>query len=307
MGQASALNLPFHLLRSMRPRQWLKNLLLFAGIIFSHNYGHFDLLGRAVAGFSLFCLLSGSVYILNDLQDVEADRLHPVKRKRPIASGAVSPGLARSFAMIGALVALGGGFCLSVAFGVVALLYFLLTLSYSFYFKHVAIVDILLLALGFVLRSVAGVFVIRVPDGPFVPLTPWFIVCVLFLALFIAICKRRSELVNLGEAGECRNVLADYNAAFLDQIINISAGMAIISYALYLVTVTSVKNDPSGNRGLLMLSSLPFVIFGVFRYLLLVYKRNEGEAPDKIIFKDRALALNVFIWLVIMIFLHKPS
>jgi 4-hydroxybenzoate polyprenyltransferase len=202
-------------------------------------------------------------------------------------------------------VALVCGFLLSPAFGAVALLYFLLTLSYSFYLKHVAIVDILLLALGFVVRSVAGVFIIQVPGGPVVQLTPWFIVCVLFLALFIAICKRRSELVNLGEAGECRNVLADYNVAFLDQIINISAGMAIISYALYLVTV--VQYDPSGNRGLLMLSTLPFVIFGVFRYLLLVYKQNEGEAPDKLLFKDRALAVNVLIWLIIMILLHKPS
>jgi 4-hydroxybenzoate polyprenyltransferase len=305
MAQVSTLNVLLALLRSMRPRQWLKNLLLFAGIIFSHNYSHLDLLGRSVAGFILFCLLSGSVYILNDLQDVEADRLHPVKRRRPIASGTVNPALARWFAVVGVLVALACGFFLSLAFGVVALLYFLSTLSYSFYFKHVAIVDILLLALGFVLRSVAGVFIIRVIDGPFVPLTPWFIVCVLFLALFIAICKRRSELVNLGEAGECRNVLADYNVAFLDQIINISAGMAIISYSLYLVT--TVKNDPSGNHGLLMLSTLPFVIFGMFRYLLLVYKRNEGEAPDKIIFKDRALAINVLIWLVFMIFLHKPN
>ncbi len=289
----------------MRPRQWLKNLLVFAGIIFSHNYGRLDLLERSVVGFALFCLLSGSVYILNDLQDIELDRLHPVKRKRPIASGAVNPTLALWFAVAGVLVALSCGFFLSFTFGVVALLYFLLTLSYSFYFKHVAIIDILLLALGFVLRSVAGVFIIRVTDGPSVPLTPWFIVCVMFLALFVAICKRRSELVNLGEAGECRNVLADYNLAFLDQIINISAGMAVISYSLYLVTTE--KNDLSGNRGLLMLSTLPFVIFGVFRYLLLVYKRNEGEAPDKIIFKDRALAINVFIWLVIMIFLHKPS
>ncbi len=305
MAQASVFPVLLSLLRSMRPRQWVKNLLLFAGIVFSHNFSHWDLLGRSVAGFILFCLLSGSVYILNDLQDIEADRLHPVKRKRPIASGSVGPALARWFALVGVGVALVCGFLLSPAFGAVALLYFLLTLSYSFYLKHVAIVDILLLALGFVVRSVAGVFIIQVPGGPVVQLTPWFIVCVLFLALFIAICKRRSELVNLGEAGECRNVLADYNVAFLDQIINISAGMAIISYALYLVTV--VQYDPSGNRGLLMLSTLPFVIFGVFRYLLLVYKQNEGEAPDKLLFKDRALAVNVLIWLIIMILLHKPS
>jgi 4-hydroxybenzoate polyprenyltransferase len=274
MAQASVFPVLLSLLRSMRPRQWVKNLLLFAGIVFSHNFSHWDLLGRSVAGFILFCLLSGSVYILNDLQDIEADRLHPVKRKRPIASGSVGPALARWFALVGVGGALVCGFLLSPAFGAVALLYFLLTLSYSFYLKHVAIVDILLLALGFVVRSVAGVVIIQVPCWPVVQLTPWFIVCVLFLALFIAICKRRSELVNLEKRASAAMCWPITTWLFSTRLSTFPP-YGDHSYALYLVTV--VQYDPSGNRGLLMLSTLPFVIFGVFRYLFLVYKQNEGK------------------------------
>jgi 4-hydroxybenzoate polyprenyltransferase len=286
----------------MRPRQWLKNLLLFAGIIFSHNCGNGTLALRAFAGFCLFCLLSGAVYILNDLQDTEADRLHPRKKNRPLAARLVKRRTAFYWAMILTAIGLGFSFLLSASFGLAAMAYYVLTLLYSHIFKHVAIVDVILLASGFVLRAIAGVVVIRVSNGPAVPMTPWFVICILFLALFVAICKRRHELTSMEEAANHRRVLEEYSPAFLDQMISVSSSATIISYALYLVA------GPHGGvfeptQDLRLLSTLPFVIYGVFRYLYLVYKRGEGGEPETLILKDKPFLANVLFWLVLMVYL----
>lgn len=298
--------LPLSLLRSMRPVQWIKNLLLFAGIVFSHNLGDPSLILRAICGFALFCLISGAIYIFNDLVDIENDRRHPTKKNRPLAAGDISPAAAIALALVSTCIGLGGSFYISILFGTTALLYFILTMLYTLYFKHIALTDVILLALGFVLRAIGGVFVLQTPDGPIVPMTPWFIICVFFLSLFIAVCKRRHELVELEGAKEHRAVLGQYNSAFLDQIISISAGSTIISYALYLVAELQ-KNGDGTPQSQLIIATLPFVIYGVFRYLLLVFKGREGGEPDKLILKDKPLLLNAVAWLIIMIVLHKPS
>ncbi len=301
MESATRPGLFFALLRSMRPQQWIKNLLLFAGIIFSRNLADGEMRLRALAGFALFCLISGCIYIINDLADIESDRLHPTKKNRPLAAGILDPRTALIFAVFAVSSALGFSFLLSVKFGLTALAYFIITVLYSHIFKHVVFIDVILLSLGFVLRAIAGVMVISTGETP-VPMTPWFIMCVLFLALFISICKRRHELLSLDEASSHRRMLADLNPDLLNQMISISAAATIITYALYLVAETS----PNGNgpHGLKMISSLPFVIYGIFRYLYLVFKCQDGGEPDKLIVRDKPLLLNTLLWLLIMIFLY---
>jgi 4-hydroxybenzoate polyprenyltransferase len=289
-------------LRAMRPHQWIKNLLLFAGILFSRHFTEWNLLLRAFAGFGLFCLLAGSIYILNDLRDVENDRLHPRKKLRPLAARLISPAQGLVFAL---LVAAGGlvlSFLLSPAFGWTALLYFVITILYSEFFKHVVILDTVLVAAGFVLRAVAGVFVIRVPGGPGIPMTPWFVICVFFLALFIAICKRRHELLNIRNASEHRQVLDQYTPAFLDQMIAVSTSAAIFSYTLYLIRAYGGDSD---EKALKMTLTLPFVIYGIFRYLHLVYRCDEGGEPETLVLKDKPLLLNTLLWLVLLMLLQR--
>lgn len=292
-----------YLLQLMRPRQWTKNFLLFSGIVFAQQWDKPDLLMRAFFGFVIFCGLSGAIYIFNDLVDVEADRLHPRKKSRPLAARLVKRRIAFSWAMALSIGGLVAAFLLppsSPSFGFTALAYFTLTILYSHIFKHVAIIDVILLAAGFVLRAIAGVVVIQVEGGPYVPMTPWFVVCVLFLALFVAICKRRHELMFVEEASSHRKVLEEYSPAFLDQMISVSTSATVISYALYLIA------GPHGAYGepvqdLRLLATLPFVIYGVFRYLYLVYKRGEGGEPETLVLKDKPFLVNVMAWLITMI------
>ncbi|MBN1867669.1 decaprenyl-phosphate phosphoribosyltransferase [Candidatus Sumerlaeota bacterium] len=301
----------YRLVRSMRPVQWTKNLLVFAGLLFSANYGNPGLALRAVAGFALFCLVSGTIYIFNDLVDLEADRVHPRKRSRPLAAGLVSPRLALASAVVIAAASLTASFALSAPFGQTILAYFLVTILYSHAFKHVAILDVILLALGFVLRAIAGVVVIRVEGGPLVPMTPWFVVCVFFAALFIAICKRRQELTSINDAVNHRRVLEEYSEAFLDQMISVATGTTVLSYAMWLIAGmhgdagTGAAGLAASNANLTMISTLPFVIYGIFRYLYLVYQKSEGGEPERLILKDKPLLLTVVAWLVIVVWLQK--
>jgi 4-hydroxybenzoate polyprenyltransferase len=289
-------------LRAMRPHQWIKNLLLFAGILFSRHFTEWNLLLRAFAGFALFCLMAGSIYILNDLRDVENDRLHPRKKLRPLAARLISPVQALVFALLVAACGLVLSFLLSPAFGWTALLYFVTTMLYSEFFKGVVILDTVLVAAGFVLRAVAGVFVIRIPSGPEIPMTPWFVICVFFLALFIAICKRRHELIHVQNAPNHRQVLDQYTPAFLDQMIAVSTSAAIFSYTLYLIRVYGGDSD---EKALKVTLTLPFVIYGMFRYLYLVYRCDEGGEPETLVLKDKPLLLNTLLWLVLLMVLQR--
>ena len=275
------------LLVSLRPKQWTKNLLLFAGLLFTLNLPHTAAQYRnAALGFLLFSLLSGVVYLVNDLADRESDRRHPRKRRRPIAAGELSVPLAVTAAVVIGCVSLAASFELSIRFGFIALLYLLLTFSYTFRFKHVVLLDVLLLAAGFVLRAIAGAVVIGVS------ISSWLILCTLMLALFLGLSKRRAELLSTQQAGTVgtRPILDEYSPAMLDQMIVIVTSACLMSYALYTV------NSPAAHTHHYLMATIPFVIYGIFRYLYLMHRRSLGESPDSVLLEDRPMLINVLLW-----------
>ena len=275
------------LLVSLRPKQWTKNLLLFAGLLFTLDEHHTALQYRnAALGFLLFSLLSSVVYLVNDLADRESDRRHPKKSRRPIASGELSPPLAMTAASVLGLISLGASFALGVRFGGVALIYFLLTLSYTFRFKHVVLLDVLVLAAGFVLRAMAGAIVIGVS------ISSWLILCTLMLALFLGLSKRRAELISTQQSGTAgtRRILEEYSPAMLDQMIVIVTSACLMSYALYTV------NSPAAKSHHYLMATIPFVIYGIFRYLYLMHRHSLGESPDAVLVEDRPMLINILLW-----------
>ncbi len=275
------------LLVSLRPKQWVKNLLLFAGLLFTldqhHTARQFADVGLA---FVLFSALSSVVYLINDLADRESDRRHPKKRRRPIASGELSPALALSAAAVLGVVGLIGAFALGAKFGTIALLYFVVTLGYTFRFKHIVILDVLVLAAGFVFRAVAGAFVINVG------ISPWLILCTLMLALFLGLSKRRAELISVQLSGipGTRRILEEYSPALLDQMIVIVTSVSLMSYSLYTV------NSPMALTHHFLMLTIPFVIYGIFRYLYLMHRHSLGESPDAVLVEDRPMLINVLLW-----------
>jgi 4-hydroxybenzoate polyprenyltransferase len=276
------------LLRSMRPKQWIKNCFLFAGLIFTLDHRHppMDLL-LVLAGFALFSLLSSSVYLFNDIVDRAQDRLHPAKCHRPIAAGQVPPVFAAWCAVALALGSLAGSLALNRDFGLVACLYFLITLAYSFRLKHVVIVDVLTLASGFVLRAVAGALVIAVR------ISPWLLLCTTLFALFLGLAKRRHELVLLaGDAGRHRKILDEYSIEMLDQMITIVTSSTLMAYSLY----TFSSETGRGHRS--MMITIPFVIYGIFRYLYIVQKKGGGGSPATDLLEDAPLFVNLVLWVL---------
>ncbi len=283
-----------NMIRLLRPRQWTKNLLLFAGVIFSNHFHEVDRLFKAAIGFVIFCLLSSIIYIVNDVRDAEIDRVHPLKCKRPIAAGQVSKSAALAVGgLLGVIAGLLMFTTMEMRFIAIAIAYLLLMIAYSLRLKHVVILDLMIVSIGFVIRAVAGVFAIEHP-GETILITPWFVTCIMFLALFVVICKRRHEIVLLSdEAIAHRPVLEHYSPIFLDQMINVATTATVISYALY-VTI-GVADQPDAGY---MVLTLPFVLYGIFRYLYLVYKKDEGGAPETLLFQDLSLLVAVILWLV---------
>lgn len=277
------------LIQSLRPKQWTKNLLLFAGLLFSISLFQKELLFRATLGFVIFCLLSSGEYLINDILDLKKDRAHPVKRKRPIASGKVTI----STAIITAFIFIVGGLIFSFSivtnFGWVAFIYVFMILAYSLFLKHIVILDVLIVALGFVLRAIAGAVIIQVT------ISSWLLVCTIFLALFLGLNKRRHELVLLGkDAVNHRKILDQYSAHLLDLMIVIVAACTVMAYALY--TTASETVEKFGTRNLLL--TLPFVLYGIFRYLYLVHQENLGGSPELILLKDRPMQFNIFLYVL---------
>jgi len=269
-------------LAMLRPKQWTKNLLLFAGLVFSQNLFNTPLLLKTVLAFGVFCLLSGSVYILNDFHDLSADRKHYRKRNRPLASGRLGVGQALAISAILAAVSFYAAFKLGAPFLAAAVLYFFLVLSYSLWFKHIVIIDVFAVALGFLLRAVAGGVVIGVR------ISPWLLICTLLLALFLALTKRRHEYVVMENNGiEHRRVLAEYSVAYLDQLVSIVTASTIMAYSLYTF---------SAGRSQYLMLSIPFVIYGIFRYLFLVHKKEMGGSPEDVLLKDKPLIINILLW-----------
>lgn len=278
------------LFRAMRPRQWAKNVLVLAGVVFSGRASDSADLATALEALGLFCLLSSSVYLVNDVVDADEDRRHPAKRHRPVASGALSARAASGTAILFAAIALPAAFVLSIPFGVTALGYYGLTLLYHFVLKHVVIIDVLTVATGFVLRAVAGAVVIGVA------ISHWLYICTVLLALFLALAKRRQEIMLLEEeAGNHRRILSEYTPAMLDQMITIVTASTLMGYCLYTYserTVTMVGDER-------MLLTVPFVVYGIMRYLYLVHRHGHGGAPDRVLFSDAPLLICVVLYMAV--------
>ncbi|MES2464778.1 MAG: decaprenyl-phosphate phosphoribosyltransferase [Armatimonadota bacterium] len=279
--------MPIALLLALRPKQWTKNLLVFAGLVFTANQAHTpDQFLKAFAAFAIFCLLSGCAYLLNDLQDIEADRQHPRKRLRPIASGDLPPNAARAFFTVFTPLALFLAWCINPAFLVLAALYLLVTVAYSFQLKHIVLLDVLALASGFVLRAAAGALAIGVETSV------WLLLCTLLLALFLALTKRRSEIVALGDSPATRPILTEYSLPMLDQMINIVASACLMAYSLY------TFNSPTAGKRHYLMATIPFVLYGLFRYLYLSHSKGMGEAPETVLIEDKPLLINIVLYLI---------
>ncbi|MEX2237404.1 MAG: decaprenyl-phosphate phosphoribosyltransferase [Dehalococcoidia bacterium] len=280
---------------AMRPRQWLKNGLVFLALIFSvdRSYDPLDagewwpFVWRALAAFAIFCVISAAGYLINDIRDLEADRLHPRKRRRPLAAGTLDLNLAVGAAALLSLTGLSAGFLVNLEFGTIAMTYFALTLAYSYFLKQIVLIDLMAVASGFVLRALAGALAIDVP------ISPWLYLCTMLGALFLVINKRRSELAALEGASAHRSTLGDYTLPLLDQMSAVVTAATILAYSLYTFSAASLPDNDA------MAFTIPFVIYGLFRYLYLVHKHELGGSPEEVLYRDRPMALNIVAWLAV--------
>lgn len=275
------------LAEALRPAQWVKNGFVFAALIFSRNLLTADRTLRVAGAAGLFCLMASALYLLNDVMDAAEDRQHPTKRERPIASGRISPRAALLAAAVLAMAALAGAWLLDLQFLIWLVVYGGINVLYSLVLKHILLLDVFVIAGGFVCRVVAGGVVIHVE------ISPWLIVCTTLLALFLALTKRRHELVLLGSnASNHRSSLAHYSPYFLDQLIGIVTASTLMSYALYTLSDDATKKFPGKRLEL----TIPFVLFGIFRYLYLVHRASEGGSPTRLLLTDRVLLAVVLLW-----------
>jgi 4-hydroxybenzoate polyprenyltransferase len=285
------------LLLSLRPEQWTKNLIVFAALIFGQRLFDPAAVGRSLAAFFIFCALSGVVYLLNDVSDQGADRLHPLKRHRPIAAGEVSPAVALGVATVLAAAALTAAFWLRPAFGWIAAAYLGLFVGYSRVLKHVVILDVLTIAIGFVLRAAAGAAAIAVP------MSQWLLVCTILLALFLGLSKRRHELTLLADsASGHRKILEEYNPYLLDQMIGVVTASTLVAYIIYCTSPETT--DKFGTANLVL--TTPFPIYGIFRYLYLVHHKGAGS-PSEVLLTDRPLIACIALWgLAVIAIIYQP-
>lgn len=285
------------LLRAMRPKDWIKNSFVLLAIAFSKEllWLRPPILLTMTAAFTLFCMVASALYLINDLVDIEKDRAHPRKRRRPLASGRLNPLVAKIAIVVLLLLGLPAGFLLDyltghrdIDFGLALLAYLLIQgFAYSFYLKHVVILDIFTIAAGFVLRTVAGALVLDIT------ITPWLLICMGLLALFLGLAKRRAELVLLESgAGEHRRILDEYSVPLLDQMISIVTAATIIAYTLFTSTADTLPHDPFP----IMMITVPFVIYALFRYLYLMYQRGGGGNTADIVLKDRPFTVSIVLW-----------
>lgn len=294
----SAVRSAWGLLRSMRPRQWTKNIFIFAALVFDGKLFQAGPLVNTLIGFAVLCLLSSAVYLVNDCADVNADRAHPTKRNRPIARGEVPISLAIVWAAALVVISLATAFATNAAFGAIALTYLATATLYTFRVKHVVILDVILLAAGFVLRVAAGTPLVEAER-----FSPWLYTCMALLALLIGFGKRRAELVELDGRATTRAALGQYSLPLLDQIIAIVTGALIVSYTFY---TFSAPQLPANHA---MMLTVPFVVYGLFRYLYLVHVKGEGGAPDELALKDRPLQITFISWAlaaIVVLYLMSP-
>ncbi|MHB8625723.1 MAG: decaprenyl-phosphate phosphoribosyltransferase [Aggregatilineales bacterium] len=287
---------PFRgLIRAMRLRQWSKNAFIFAAILFDGQLFTPYTLLRVIVGFFLLCLVASSIYLINDVVDVERDRLHPKKKLRPIPSGQLPISLAITAGIALPIVGIGGALLYSVPLALVLLAYLALHIAYSFYLKNIVLIDVFAIAAGFILRVLAGVVVITISN-----FSPWLYVCAGALSLFLAVGKRRQELILLtgnGNAGDVRATYKEYNLALLDDMLRLVTTSCVLAYTFY---TFEAKTSLAPN---VLLLTVPFVVYGIFRYLYLIHVKGEGGAPDELLFKDKALLIDIILWVLSVILL----
>ena len=278
----------------MRPRQWVKNMFVFAGLIFSHNLFDIYLLTRVTGGFCLFCLAASSIYIFNDIMDLEKDKKHPEKCKRPLAAGHLKIKIAYGASVVLAIGALLGAMLLGTTFFFILAAYVLMNIAYTIKIKQVVILDVFCLASGFVFRVIAGTSLADVKPSD------WLIICTMTISIFLGLSKRRHELTLFGtNANNHREVLADYTINFLDQMISVATACTLMSYALYTISDETVARFGTKN----LIFTIPFVIYGIYRYLYLIHQRQMGGNPTSALLTDFPLFLNGLLWLGTIILL----
>lgn len=279
------------LLKTMRPKQWVKNVVVYAPLVFDGKLFDPLLLLRTTVAFALFCLISSAVYLINDLADIEKDRLHPKKRFRPLAAGELSPRVAVVAAAVLIVAFIPLALWLDSGFFLILYGYLVLMIAYSFYLKNLVIIDVLVLAAGFVLRVAGGVAVVHVER-----FSPWLYLCITVGALFLGFGKRRHELVLLENgAGSHRAILAEYTVPLLDQLIGLVTSTLVVFYSLY---TFSAVNLPA-NHGMML--TIPFVLYGLFRYLYLIHVKKLGGAPDELVFRDKPMFITGVLWVLAVV------
>ncbi len=298
VGVVPERSLALQIFYSLRPAQWVKNLVIFAGLIFGRRLFDPVALVEAVSAFAVFCVLSGVVYLVNDIADRETDRQHPLKARRPIASGALPVPVAATAALVLGSVGLAAAFGVGRAFAGVAAAYLTLLMLYSGPLKHIVIIDVLTIAIGFVLRAVAGAVAVNVE------ISHWLLVCTILLALFIALAKRRHEIVLLaGGAANHRPILGEYSAYLLDQMIGVVTASTLIAYVFYTISPETQAKFDTPWLGL----TIPFPLYGIFRYLYLVHQREGGGSPADLLLTDRPLLACVALWaLAVALIIYQP-
>jgi 4-hydroxybenzoate polyprenyltransferase len=276
-----------YILISMRPPQWVKNAFLFVGLVFSRQLFNVDLLFKVVSGFALFSLGASSIYLFNDIRDVEEDTRHPEKCRRPLPAGKLRMPTAYGASVLLAGTALIGSYLLEPTFSLILVIYLIVNTAYTIAIKHVVILDVMCIAFGFVLRVLAGTTLAQVRPSD------WLLICTISLSLFLGFSKRRHELAVIGaSADNHRKVLEDYSLGFLDQMIGIATASAVMSYALYTVASDTVARF--GTRNLVF--TIPFVLYGIFRYLYLIHQKRIGGNPTTAVLTDIPLLLNALLW-----------
>ena len=274
---------------SMRPEQWIKNFFVFTALLFSKNLLNLSKDIDALVGFIIFCMITGCSYIINDLVDLEKDKLHPTKSQRPIASGRLNKTTAIKITTIICLVSLSFAFYINSFFGIIVLTYFLLNIGYSIYLKNIVIIDVVTIASGFVLRVLGGAVIISVTSSQ------WLVLCTILLSLFLGFSKRRHELILLEDnATGHRKVLEHYSPYFLDQMISVVTASTLICYALYTMSKDTIEKLGTSK----LIYTIPFVLYGIFRYLYLVHQKEKGGSPTEIVFTDKPMIINISLWVI---------
>ncbi len=279
------------LIKSMRPRQWSKNAFVFVALLFDRKLFDPVSVAAVLGAFALLCLMSSAVYLMNDLADIESDRQHPTKKERPLPSGRLNPNVAAVASFLLAAVSLVAGYFLSYKLAIILLLYLISQIAYTFKLKHVVLLDALTIASGFILRIAAGVAVIDVER-----FSPWLYVFGGFLALFMALGKRRAELTLLGEeAGSHRAILDDYSLDLIDRLQSIVTTSAVVAYSLYTFLAEGLPENHA------MMLTIPFVLYAIFRYLYLIHVRGEGGAPEEILLRDKPLQITLVLYGIMVV------